>query len=655
MYLKLALRNIKRSAKDYVIYFVTILLIVMLMYSFLALGFSGDIISMSENMSMLTTGMIIFSVIVTLISSYIVSYAVQFMLRQRKKEFAIYELLGMEVGAIQKLFLIENIVIGVFAFGIGFALGTGIVGILTGVVKNIFQVPHSYRVVFSSKALVLCVIFFVCMYGAGIVRAVRIIRREKIVDLLYDSRKNEVLSKEMSTRAQVAHVTFSVLAIVVGILLIGQGMSVQSNVTWIYLVSSLTLLLAGVYDMYRIFPIMMIQFAKKNKKIKYTESNLFFFGQIGHRMQSSGRMMAITAILFTLSLSTMFVGLLLGASYKANMKVYYPYDVGVAIDAPFTKDSFDNLISFVDSKCAVQDDMVYYLYDVEGYSIVALSLSDYNKLRSFLGYEEVIVSDDEYLVHCDTWNYTREIEEAMKSQPEITATGVKLYNPQKKIYEEAMEQYQMAGTNGYVLVLPDYITSNLPANKIRLVLQLENDGMAELRSEIRRYLNSGEWNPKIQEGAELPEQITIGVTVQAWGVSNSLTGFTSISFCSLYLSIAFILLSCTILAFEQLSSLDNNRRSYQSIDRIGVSRMMQRKLIHRELSTFFFIPLVLPAIVVFVLMLGAHSLYSSYIMQENIVLLYGLVTIAIFAVIYYLYYVTTYFLYRRNILCKWRV
>ena len=56
MYLKLALQNVKRSAKDYVIYFITIVLIVMLMYSFLALGFSTDITSMSENMSILTTG-----------------------------------------------------------------------------------------------------------------------------------------------------------------------------------------------------------------------------------------------------------------------------------------------------------------------------------------------------------------------------------------------------------------------------------------------------------------------------------------------------------------------------------------------------------------------------------------------------------------------
>ena len=124
MYLKLALQNVKRSAKDYVIYFITIVLIVMLMYSFLALGFSTDITSMSENMSILTTGITALSVVATLISSFIVSYAVRFILGQRKKEFAAYELLGMEIGSIQKLFLTENTVIGTTAFLAGISLGT---------------------------------------------------------------------------------------------------------------------------------------------------------------------------------------------------------------------------------------------------------------------------------------------------------------------------------------------------------------------------------------------------------------------------------------------------------------------------------------------------------------------------------------------------
>lgn len=146
----------------------------------------------------------------------------------------------------------------------------------------------------------------------------------------------------------------------------------------------------------------------------------------------------------------------------------------------------------------------------------------------------------------------------------------------------------------------------------------------------------------------MPDHVTMGVTVQSWGVDNSLTGYTSISFCGLYLSVVFILLSCTILAFEQLSALDNSRRSYQIINKIGVSKKMQKKLIHRELSTFFFIPLILPVIVMIILMFGAQNLFGAYILQKGIIPLYGFATIAIFAIIYFAYYETTYYLFKKH-------
>ena len=596
MYAKLALRNIKRSARDYVIYFITIILTVMLMYSFLALGFSPDIASMSENMSMLTSGIVALSVLVALISSFIISYAVRFMLGQRKKEFATYELLGMDIGAIQKLFLIENSMIGLIAFVIGLILGTGLSGLLAQVVKKIFDTPHSYQISFSVQAFALSLFFFALMYGVGMIRAVHIIRRKKIVELLYDSRKNETISKQKHSILQLIIVVCSVLFIAIGMGLVRYGLTLQTNAAWGYLIGAVALLLTGVYEIYRNFPAILITFVKSRKNVKYSDCNLFYFGQIGHRIQSCGRMMAITAILLTVSLTTMFVGLVMGAGYKANMEAYYPYDAGIAIDAPLTKDSFDELISLVDDRCSIQKEVVYYLYDTEKYSVETLALTDYNALRSVLGLEKVELPDGEYLVHCDTWTYTEAIKTALKEKSQITLAGIPLENPEGRIFEEAMEQYQMAGTKGYVLVVPDQVVGELPANKIRLVMELENGGVPELRSEIRQYLNSEQWKPKLQEGATLPDHVTMGVTVQSWGVDNSLTGYTSISFCGLYLSVVFILLSCTILAFEQLSALDNSRRSYQIINKIGVSKKMQKKLIHRELSTFFFIPLILSLI-----------------------------------------------------------
>ena len=108
MYGKLAVKNIRRSLRDYIIYFVTLTLTAALMYSFLALGFSPDILTMAENMSILTSGILILSVLVALLSSLVVGYAVRFMLGQRKKEFAAYELMGMEVKTVRNLFLVEN-------------------------------------------------------------------------------------------------------------------------------------------------------------------------------------------------------------------------------------------------------------------------------------------------------------------------------------------------------------------------------------------------------------------------------------------------------------------------------------------------------------------------------------------------------------------
>ena len=140
MYWKLAIQNIRRSLRDYIIYFVTLTLTAALMYSFLALGFSSDVLAMAENMSMLTTGILLMSALVAFMSSFVIGYAIRFMLGRRKKEFATYELIGMEAKTVRNLFLAENSIIGTGAFLLGSLVGTGLSGLLNQVVKNIFEV-----------------------------------------------------------------------------------------------------------------------------------------------------------------------------------------------------------------------------------------------------------------------------------------------------------------------------------------------------------------------------------------------------------------------------------------------------------------------------------------------------------------------------------
>ena len=649
MYWKLAAKNIRRSLRDYIIYFVTLTLTAALMYSFLALGFSPDILSMTENMSMLTTGILILSVLIAFMSSFVIGYAIRFMLGQRKKEFAAYELMGMEVKTVRNLFLVENGIIGGVAFLFGTLVGTGLSGLLNQVVQNIFEIPHTYRVLFSLRAWGMTLFFFILMYGFGMFRAAKVIRRQKVIDLLYDNQKNEEI-RFQSLHRSILTGLLSVAAMVIGVILLEKGLHIQTNEALLYCGGACLLILVGVYELHRKIPILLYQFAKRNPYRKYREENLFFLGQIGRRIQSSGRTMAVVAILLTVSLATMFVGLTMGAGYKANMEAYYPYDAGVAIDAPLTKNSMDSVLSFVEERCKVEDSVTYYLYAVPDEAIEALSLSDYNHLREVLGLSPVSIDSSEFFVHCDTWNYMDDIRQRLEQQPEITLNGQTLTVAETPILTEPMEQYQMAGTNGYVLVLPDEAVSQLSGEKIRLVMKLEDGGYPELRSELRQFLNSGKWLPDIQPGQELPERVTMGVTVKAWGVANSLTGFTTISFCGLYLSIIFIILSCSVLAFEQLSAIDKNQKNYAVIDRLGVSAQKQASLVRKELSTVFLIPLFFPIVLTSLLVVGTQFIFGEAILQEGLVLFNGVITILLFCAIYLTYFGATIFLFKKVIL-----
>lgn len=114
------------------------------------------------------------------------------------------------------------------------------------------------------------------------------------------------------------------------------------------------------------------------------------------------------------------------------------------------------------------------IFEVPHEAIEALSLSDYNHLREILGLSPVSMTGNEFLGHCDTWNYMDGIRQGLEQQPEITLNGRTLAPAETSIWTEPMEQYQMAGTKGYVLVLPDEAASRLSGEKTRLAMKLAN-------------------------------------------------------------------------------------------------------------------------------------------------------------------------------------
>ena len=120
---KLSLRNARRQARDYLVYFVTVVMAAALLYSFNGLVFSGEVRQLSEGMDMLPFVIVLASAVVVCIFGWLVSYATGFMLSRRSRELGTYVLIGLTNRQVARLFFLENLAVGGAALVLGLALG----------------------------------------------------------------------------------------------------------------------------------------------------------------------------------------------------------------------------------------------------------------------------------------------------------------------------------------------------------------------------------------------------------------------------------------------------------------------------------------------------------------------------------------------------
>jgi len=136
---KLSIRNAKRQAKDYVIYFITVIISVALMFSFNSIAVSKDIIELSTYMEHFSKAITGVSIIIIFVMAWLINYTMKFMLEKRSKEFGTYQILGIEKKDISKMFTLENLVIGVVAFVVGIFAGTFLYQVFSSIIMNLFN------------------------------------------------------------------------------------------------------------------------------------------------------------------------------------------------------------------------------------------------------------------------------------------------------------------------------------------------------------------------------------------------------------------------------------------------------------------------------------------------------------------------------------
>ena len=196
MLFKLSLKNIKKSIKDYAIYFFTLILGVAIFYVFNAIDSQTAMLDISsridEILKLLVNLLSGVSVFVSFILAFLIIYANKFLMKRRNKEFAIYLTLGMSKRKISLILFFETLFIGILSLTIGIGIGFFLSQLMSILVANMFEANLTkFTFVFSKSACIKTLVYFGIMYLIVMIFNTINISKCKLIDLLYSNKKSE--------------------------------------------------------------------------------------------------------------------------------------------------------------------------------------------------------------------------------------------------------------------------------------------------------------------------------------------------------------------------------------------------------------------------------------------------------------------------------
>ena len=214
MFFKLAIHNVRRSLRDYAIYFLTLTFGVCLFYVFNSMDSQQAMTSLNSNqreiIQLLTSAIGYVSIFISFILGFLVVYSNRFLMKRRKKELGIYMLLGMDKGKISRILIIETLLIGIFSLGIGLAVGIFASQGLSAITAGIFEMDlSSFQFTFSLSAFYKTLLYFVIIFLIVMIFNTISISKYKLITLLQASRKNESF--------KVRNIWISIIAFIVSI------------------------------------------------------------------------------------------------------------------------------------------------------------------------------------------------------------------------------------------------------------------------------------------------------------------------------------------------------------------------------------------------------------------------------------------------------
>lgn len=354
MLCKLAWGNVRRAGRDYLVYLLTLTLGVTVFYAFNTISMQVDIAGIDEEGLAQVMGSMLGDLTYFLagVMAFLMVYANNFIMKRRKKEFGLYQVLGMGRGRVATIMALETVIVSVVAFVAGIVLGVGLSQLMTFFTASLFKTQiANFHFFFSVHAFNLTLACMLVMFVLTLLLNLRAVRRTKLIELMGAERRNESIK---TRNPWIAIAIFAVGVVLVGVAyyrLLRDGFPLTATDSKLQEAMNqfgitTAMVTVGTFVLFWGLSGMLIKLLQSLRGVYWRGLNMFTVRQLAAKVNTVCFSMGVIAMLLFLAITSVTCGMSIANVMNENLERYNPVDVSQTY-VYYTPDTFDYYKEYV--------------------------------------------------------------------------------------------------------------------------------------------------------------------------------------------------------------------------------------------------------------------------------------------------------------------
>lgn len=648
-YFRLAFDNLKKNAKMYIPFVLSCILTIMMYYMVSSLSMNPNMMNMIGGdvmQQILSLGIYV----ITVFAVIFLFYTNSFLIKRRKREFGLFNILGMEKKHLSIVIALESIIVFlvsmVLGIGIGILLDKAFYLLIAKMLNASIALGFyiSYQSIVNS--IILFFIIFLLMYVFSLIQ----INLSNPIELLHGDQHGE---KEPKTKWLLA---------IIGLICLGTGyymsVSIQDPVTaFAFFMVAVILVVIGTYMLFTAGSIVILKLLRKNKRYYYKTNHFISVSNMIYRMKQNAVGLGNICILSTMVLVMLSTTISLWVGMNDIIETRFPRDITVSINSV---DSNQALYTIDDMNYAIEqagiqteDELVYR----------TLSVSAFNQGNTYtFGNENMSLQDISnvvvlYFITLDDYNRTEGTNVSLAPDEVLVFPSGKQFD--HKTIDIASNTFKVKGILDSIKADSNY-SANLQNSMFVVVDSMDtlfmiDDLQKQAYGDNASYIHTSyDFNLSKSEGmsvkeatdaliANYPGDTTyMMVDTQEGNYEDLLSLYASFLFIGIFLSFLFIMATVLIMYYKQITEGYEDKKRFEIMQKVGLNKREVKKTINSQVLTVFFLPLVVAAIhIVFAFPMIEKMLHLLYLDNTNLYIMTTVICFGVFALVYVLIYFLT--------------